>query len=71
MVRAETREADPEPVREPRRLRNDSGLTLAAPARCTGCSESSWERCLNGRTLPRNRPWPLSRERSASPRSRR
>lgn len=51
-VWGETQEVDSELARELRRLRNDSGLTLAALARCTSYSKSSWERYLNGKMLP-------------------
>nr|WP_238420101.1 helix-turn-helix domain-containing protein [Streptomyces taklimakanensis] len=39
-------------ARELRRLRRDHGLTLAALARRTNYSKSSWERYLNGKTTP-------------------
>ncbi|MFF7249339.1 helix-turn-helix domain-containing protein [Embleya sp. NPDC008237] len=38
-----------------RRLKDRSGLSLVSLAAKTGYSRSSWERCLNGRTLPPRR----------------
>ncbi|MCG0065569.1 MULTISPECIES: helix-turn-helix domain-containing protein [Streptomyces] len=38
-----------------RRLKDRSGLTLAALEAKTGCSRSSWERYLGGRALPSQR----------------
>ncbi|GAA3915877.1 hypothetical protein GCM10023084_78990 [Streptomyces lacrimifluminis] len=52
----------PEHVRlsaELRELRQRTGLSLAGLAAKTACSKSSWERYLNGRTLP---PRPVVRE---------
>ncbi len=52
VAREEAERAGSELARELRRLRHDSGLTLAALARRTSYSKSSWERYLNGKTVP-------------------
>ncbi|GAA1916449.1 hypothetical protein GCM10009716_27100 [Streptomyces sodiiphilus] len=51
-TRNEARADEPELAHELRRLRRSSGLTLAALARRTSYSKSSWERYLNGKTVP-------------------
>ncbi len=40
-----------------RQLRTETGLSLAGLAAKTPYSKSSWERYLNGKTLPRERRW--------------